>query len=430
MDVYLTTLGCRTNEAELESWTHGFRVAGHRIVSTPTEAQIIVVNTCAVTNEAVRKSRKLMRRLWRENPEAHFVLTGCYVELEPTEVKNILDLEKLFLVANRDKDRLVNLADEAWNLSGIDSNSAVLSKGSRTRAFVKVQDGCRNKCAFCVVSVARGSERSRAIHTVVDDVNELCNAGYKEVVLCGVHLGGYGNDLGTDLFALVAEIIKKTKIPRIRLSSLEPWDLPLEFWELWQDKRLCPHLHLPLQSGCDAVLQRMFRRCTTKQYEDIVTEARSAIEGLTITTDIIVGFPGETDDEWNATLDFVRKIGFSHIHCFVFSARKEATAFGFGLRIPDGVKKERSQQLHDIANQMKEEQLRAWIGRERPVLWEGRPKRCSNTSRSVVRWRGLTDNYLRTETFVSTNSELENRIQLVHLVSVENGILRAELPNN
>ena len=267
MHVFLTTLGCRLNEAELERWSRGFHATGHRVVPSPAQADIMVVNTCAVTTEAARKSRKLVSGLHRQNPAARMVLTGCFAELEPGRAASLAGVD--LIVGNRDKERLVDLVVESLGtptmpvLATEPEDAHVYASTGRTRAFIKVQDGCRNRCSFCIVTIARGEERSRTIADVVGEIRQRHADGYQEAVLTGVHLGGYGSDLGTDLRALVRAVLEDTDIPRVRLSSLEPWDLPEDFWSLWSSPRLMPHLHLPLQSGADTVLRRMSRRCST-----------------------------------------------------------------------------------------------------------------------------------------------------------------------
>lgn len=420
MQVFLTTLGCRLNEAEIESWARQFRAAGHRVVGSPLEAQLMVVNTCAVTSEAARKSRKFVGGLHRQNPRAPLVVTGCFSELEPERAAELAGVD--LVVANADKERLVEVVSRSIDpatmpvMATEPEGSHVYQHHGRTRAFVKVQDGCRNRCTFCIVTIARGDERSRTIDDVVDEVRALEDAGYKEAVLCGVHLGGYGSDLGTDLRALVEAVLERTTIARIRLSSLEPWDLPEGFFALWHDPRLMPHLHLPLQSGADEVLKRMSRRCSTASFARLVDDARAAIPDLTVTTDLIVGFPGETDDEWARTLDYARRIGFGHMHIFSFSPREGTKAARLAGQLRGDVKRARSRELHQLAAAMKAEHLARFVGSRRPVLWESRG---DTDADGRVTWSGYTDNYLRVVTRTDAGLELENEITSAHLVAVD-----------
>lgn len=410
MKVYLATLGCRLNEAEIESWARQLQANGHVVASTPQQAQVIVLNTCAVTSEAARKSRQFVNRLHRLNTSAPLVVTGCYAELEADKAAQLLGVD--LVVGNRQKESLVEILNQQFDwhsmpLMAMEPESTPSFSGGRTRAFVKVQDGCRNRCTFCIVTIARGEERSRPLETVIDEINELHRGGYQEVVLTGVHLGGYGSDLGSDLRTLVRTILDNTDIPRLRLSSLEPWDLPEDFFMLWQNPRLMPHLHLPLQSGCDATLRRMARRCDTQSYAALVEKARAAIPDLTLTTDLIVGFPGETEIEWRTTIDFVQQIGFAHMHIFSFSPREGTTAARLRGMVPVQVKKQRSREIHALAADMKAAFLQQALGQMRPVLWE---KSDSVSQGMQRRWTGYTDNYLRVEAVVPVSVQLENKI--------------------
>ncbi len=415
MILHLTTLGCRLNEAEIERWARQFRAAGHLVTSDPQQAQVIVLNSCAVTAEAARKSRQFIHRLHRLNPQASLVVTGCYATLEADKVAAMLGVDAV--IDNAEKDRLPALLAERidWHSmphQAMEPDNGHLFGSSRTRAFIKVQDGCRNRCTYCIVTVARGRERSRPIADVVAEIRELHAAGYQEVVLTGVHLGGYGHDQGSDLQALVHAILQDTDVPRLRLSSLEPWDLPAGFFELWQNPRLMPHLHLPLQSGCDATLRRMARRNSTADYAALVSAARAAIPDLTLTTDLIVGFPGETADEWRATVAFVQQIRFAHIHIFSFSPRAGTTAARLPGAVPNAIKKQRSAAMHRLAAQMKAEHLQRALGQQRAVLWEGAGE---PVRPGIRRWLGYTDNYLRVETLAPDDQQLENTITTTRL---------------
>jgi threonylcarbamoyladenosine tRNA methylthiotransferase MtaB len=287
---------------------------------------------------------------------------------------------------------------------------------------VKVQDGCRNRCAFCIVTIARGDERSRPIDDVVSELRSLASAGTKEAVLTGVHLGGYGSDLGVTLSDLVRAVIEHAGLPRIRLSSLEPWDLPPDFASLWQDRRLMPHLHLPLQSGSDGVLRRMARRCSTAAYEALVDRLRSAIPDLVLTTDVIVGYPVETEAEWAETMAFVERIGFGHVHVFTYSRREGTRAARLGGQVAGDVKRRRSRELSALAAAMKTAHLARFARTERDVLWEG-PGHPGPESK--VRFGGYTDNYLRVQTSVPAGIDLDNRICRTWLDRVDGDLLVA-----
>ena len=427
--VYLSTLGCRLNEAELLSWGNAFAAKGHKLVSEPHDANLIVLNTCAVTAEAARKSRKHAGALHRKNPSARLVVTGCMAELDPERAAALAGVD--LVLSNKRKDELVHevlraialeqmpelatapesvhvYADARQGAPSRSTGLIALGKAAqeRTRAFIKVQDGCRNHCSYCVVTIARGEERSRGIDELIREIDTLHQQGYREAVLTGVHLGGYGHDLGTDLSTLVREVLKRTTIDRVRLSSVEPWDLPDDFGELWQDKRLMPHLHLPLQSGSDSVLRRMARRCFTSEYRALVERLHSHIPELNITTDLIVGFPGETEQEFADSHQFAAEMGFGHMHIFGFSPREGTKAARLAGRVQGPVIRERSRRMHKLAARMKEERMRGFLGSEREVLWEGGMP-CGDNQ---VRYQGYTDNYLRVQTSVPPEQELQGTI--------------------
>ncbi|RUA15899.1 MAG: tRNA (N(6)-L-threonylcarbamoyladenosine(37)-C(2))-methylthiotransferase MtaB, partial [Clostridia bacterium] len=352
MNVYLTSIGCRLNEAEIATWSRRFQLAGHRVLTTPADANLIIFNTCAVTSEAARKSRQFVKRLHRQSPQAKLVVTGCYASLEPQKIAGLMGVD--LVVTNAEKDQLVKIAENSFPVGvmpelATEPGAAYMYPGSRTRAFVKVQDGCRNRCTFCIVTVVRGAERSRSIAEIVEEINALEQAGYQEAVLTGVHLGGYGSDLGESLFSLVRAILRHTDIPRLRLSSLEPWDLPEHFFELWQNPRLMPHLHLPLQSGADAILRRMARRCKTAEFRELAARVRAAVADFNITTDIIVGFPGETEALWEESKAFIESIGFGHVHIFPNPPRSGTKAATMPEQIDKPTRQRRCRELAEMA---------------------------------------------------------------------------------
>jgi threonylcarbamoyladenosine tRNA methylthiotransferase MtaB len=398
MRVRLLTLGCRLNEAELESWARDFQAQGFTIVEDETApAELIVVNTCAVTGEAVRKSRQILRRAQRRHPAARLIVSGCLVSLDSTaaSASSSSDAPEL-IVVNRDKDRLVEIALAAL---GVESGplpvtntadlAAPLFARGRQRAFVKIQDGCRYQCTFCVTTQARGPERSRPPLEIVHEVERFQHSGVQEVVLTGVHLGGYGADLGTDLTGLIERLLHETAMPRLRLGSLEPWDLPERFWSLFADRRLMPHLHLPLQSGSDRVLRRMARRCKRDEYIRLVERARAAIPDLNLTTDIIVGFPGEEADDWCRTLELAESLHFGHIHVFGYSPRPGTPAAGFANPVDARTRQGRVGELESLARRSRLQVLREQIGKTVTVLHERLPEAFEGLPRS-----GYTPNYL------------------------------------
>jgi len=417
MRVKLQALGCRLNEAELQTWARQFQQQGHRVTADPEAADLVVINTCAVTAEAVRKSRKLLRRARRANPQARLVVSGCFASLAGDTLAREQDID--LLVPNRDKDHLVTIAAHELDLDAMaqgamqEATNPLFTRG-RQRAFVKVQDGCRYRCAFCIVTLARGPERSRPIAEVVAEINRLGAEGIKEIVLTGVHLGGYGSDLGSDLSALLRAVLADTDLPRVRLGSLEPWDLPEAFWGLFRNPRLMPHLHLPLQSGSDTVLRRMARRCGTQDFARLIQAARDQVPDFNATTDIIVGFPGETSAEWQETLSFVETLGFSHLHIFPYSPRAGTRAATLPGQIDDRTKKDRSRRIHALERRMKPRTLTRYLGRRLPVLVEG-----PYGDPSTGEWFGYTPNYLPVrihgeETEAPTNRILDLTLATVH----------------
>ncbi|OHX34133.1 tRNA (N(6)-L-threonylcarbamoyladenosine(37)-C(2))-methylthiotransferase MtaB [Methylomonas sp. LWB] len=427
MQIHLKTLGCRLNEAELETWAQAFQAQGHAITRTLSDAQLVIINSCAVTQDAVKKSKQMIRRIHRDNPQAKLVVSGCYATLNETEVAQLMGVD--LIVGNQDKNQLVEKTLTELNLDSMPAMStepgevSLFSRG-RQRAFVKVQDGCRYRCTFCIVTVARGEERSRLIQEVVDEINALHKQGIKEAVLTGVHLGGYGSDIGSNLVELITEILDKTQIPRLRMGSLEPWELPDGFFGLFKNPRLMPHLHLPLQSGSDSVLKRMARRCKTEEFRQIVELARTTIPHFNITTDIIVGFPGETEQEWQESYDYIERLGFGHIHIFSYSPREGTAAANFPGPVAQDLKKRRSKQLHDLATILKEQFIIENIDSLADVLWEGQTQTLDNGD---IRYFGYTPNYLRVACDVNADTALENQIQKVRLSKVESDFIRTEI---
>jgi threonylcarbamoyladenosine tRNA methylthiotransferase MtaB len=443
MRIFLDQIGCRLNYSEMDTLAGRLQAAGHLLVADAAQAQVIVFNSCAVTAEAGRKSRQRVRSLHRRNAQARIAVTGCWATLRPEAAA---DLPGVALVADNGRKDILHALLEPWSaelddpddVARIEPNGTpfstlddlVISDGlrpARTRAFVKVQDGCNNKCTFCIVTVARGAGRSRPVSDVVAEVRRLTEAGVREVVLTGVHLGSYGRDFGrdlthdraTDLKELAAAILRETDILRLRLSSLEPWELAEGFFELWQEwpERLCPHLHVPLQAGTDKQLRHMARRCTTESFRRLVEDARAAIPDVVLTTDLIVGFPGETEDDFGESLRFVEEMRFAHAHIFPFSAREGTAAARFGNRVPKAVKQERSRRMHGVVERTGREERGRFAGQVRPVLWEGQGMPL--TDEPGLLWTGLTDNYLRVTTTAPEGVDLHNALTPVHLYELQ-----------
>ena len=418
MQAYLTTLGCRLNEAELEHWANEFITRGVRVTVSPLQADMIVINTCAVTGEAVRKSRQIIRRTHRHNPSAKIIVSGCFSSLNPEIAGEIEGID--LVIPNRDKDKLVEITmrhlslETMPSLSTLPGESALFTRG-RNRAFVKIQDGCRNQCTFCIVTVARGEERSRPVREIIDEINTLHSQGINEVVLTGVHVGGYGSDIKSNLQDLLQTVLLDTDIPRVRLGSVEPWDLPDGFFTLFENRKMMPHLHLPLQSGSDRILRRMARRCNTGNFTRLVETARDIVKEFNITTDIIVGFPGETERDWTEGLEYIQGIGFSHIHIFPFSPRNGTRAASLPGAVDVKTKKNRSRQLHQISTGLKKEFYSRFTG-----------KTSMTKSTETGSGYGYTPNFMRVR-MQYPRENIQNRITRVTLGNYDasEGVLQA-----
>ncbi|MCG8325321.1 MAG: MiaB/RimO family radical SAM methylthiotransferase, partial [Thiotrichales bacterium] len=336
------------------------------------------------------------------------------------------------LVSNRDKDQLVEISTRMLDLPTMPSTATIPGENAiftrnRSRAFIKIQDGCRYRCTFCIVTVARGEERSISPAAIIDCINSAHEQGIREIVLTGVHAGGYGSDINTSLTGLIKQVLQETDIHRIRMGSVEPWDLPDEFLSLYENKRFMPHLHLPLQSGSDSVLRRMARRCKTKAFADLVNRLRNRVPGFNVTTDIIVGFPGETENEWQETVDFVQSIGFSDMHIFSYSPRLGTKAAGMDGQVSANVTRSRSRQLHELAQQMKQNALRANIGKTFEVLWE------SGVDREEEKeiYYGYAPGYQRVTTAVTKGTRLKHQVKSATMTGLSpcGSMLSAEIRN-
>ena len=391
MKVYLDTIGCRLNQSEIESMARQFRAAGHEIVGVADDADLAVVNTCTVTSQAAADSRGVIRRIARAGVD-EIIATGCWATLQPEKAAALPNV--LRVVNNSRKGNLVadllDIPSESFDLEPI-AREPLPGLRQRTRAFIKVQDGCDNHCTFCITTIARGAGRSRPLAEVLADVQSALDGGTKEIVLTGVHLGSWGQEWGKHLRDLVQAILRETDTPRLRLSSLEPWDLDADFFSQWEDERLCQHLHLPLQSGCAPTLRRMARKTTPASFRDLVAAARQIMPNAAITTDVIAGFPGETDEEFAESLEFIREMDFAGGHAFTYSPRPGTGAARLGGQVRHEVRKERNAVLRGIFEEGANAYRQRFAGREMPVLWE------SVTQMDGLGWQmeGLTGNYLR-----------------------------------
>lgn len=421
MQVRLESIGCRLNIGEIEAMARELAAAGHRIVGPGTNADLCILNTCTVTAIASRKSRQLIRQLKRANPEAAVVVTGCDAELAPAEMKEIgVDL----VVGNTDKERLLELTEARGFLdrrpSANPDEALLFEPGGpgRTRAFVKVQDGCDNRCTFCIITVARGEGRSTPQESVLEQVRGLQSLGYREVVLSGVHLGSYGHDRGDrrGLKHLIEKVLSETDIERLRLSSLEPWDLDADFFDVFQSPRLLPHLHLPLQSGCDETLKRMARRISRVEFSALVAAARQKVPAIAISSDIIVGFPGETEEEFGQSVELVEELAFSRLHIFRYSRRDGTPAASMPAQVRGPVAQDRSRRMHALAAELEQRFNSSLVGETADVLWE-----TAEDHGDSLLWSGLTPNYVRVSVTTPPDEDLLNRITATEIVEAVPG---------
>ncbi len=389
----LHNLGCKVNAYETEAMQQILEEAGYEIVSFNDYADVYVINTCSVTNMADRKSRQMLHRAKKLNPDAIVVGAGCYVQTK--EAAALVDEAIDIVIGNNHKNELLamieeyeakqeNVAEKVVRVADINHEKQeyeemVLSKtAEHTRAFIKVQDGCNQFCTYCIIPFARGRVRSRKAEEVLKEIRHLAETGYKEVVLTGIHLSSYGVDTGDNLLHLIELVHEVDGIERIRLGSLEPRIVTAEFAKrLSELTKVCPHFHLSLQSGCDSVLARMNRRYDTAEYEEGCRILRKYYEHPAITTDVIVGFPGETEEEFQITKAYLERIHFYEMHIFQYSKREGTKAAVMDNQVPEPIKKERSNELLALAQKMSKEFREDYLGRkvtallEEPFVFEG-----------------------------------------------------------
>ena len=405
--VAFRTLGCKLNQAETELLAWRFAQAGYGVTSGD-EADVCVVNTCTVTHIADRKSRHLLRLLRRRNPEALVVATGCYAERAPQELARI---GAGLVVGNDRKMHLLDLVKDKLASAPCHSAERSVADGTnRVRSFIKIQDGCGYSCAYCVVPAVRRREYCLSVEEITGEVKARTFAGYNEVTLTGTKIGAY-NHGNADLRRLVQRILADTDVERVRLSSLQPQEISAELLGLWQDRRLCRHFHLALQSGSDTVLRRMGRRYSIADYERAVSLIRRAVPDAAITTDVMVGFPAESVEEFEESYSFCQGMGFANTHVFVYSPRPGTSASRMRLQVNDWLKKERSLRMLELARQSAHAFRERFLRGNAMVLWER-----ETTPGSGV-YSGLSDNYIRV--FTESHQLLTNRLLPVRLVRLD-----------
>ena len=428
------TLGCKVNQYETEAMLEMFEKDGYEQVGSEDYADVYVINTCTVTHMSDRKSRQYIRRMKKKNPDAIIAVVGCYSQVSPEE---ILEIDEVNLVMGTNErgdivkeikklevvegEKKASTVDDIMKVRAFEEIEISQTNG-RTRAFIKIQDGCDRFCTYCIIPYARGGKvRSRDLESIVSEVEKLVLNGYKEVVLTGIHVASYVKDVrdeNINLLTVIKAINEINGIERIRLSSVEPVLFTDEFVnEVSKMEKVCPHYHLSLQSGCDETLKRMNRRYTTKEYKEIVDRLRENIPNVAITTDVIVGFPGETNDEFNKTYEFLKEIELSQMHVFKYSPRKGTPAATMENQIDPQMKQFRSEKLLNLNKENFNKFAGKFIGQEIDVLFE--QSIAENT------YEGLTPNYIRV--IVKSDREIHGEILKVKLTDIKDEYVEGTL---
>ena len=414
------TLGCKVNQSDTASMERLFREAGYEIVDFAEKADIYLINTCVVTNMGQRKSRQMIHRAIRKNPNAFIVVSGCYPQTAAEEVKAIQGVD--LIIGNQDRAAVVTLVEAAATEQSIDAYDNVKKLSAqtafeelsadceteKTRAFLKIQEGCNQFCTYCIIPYARGPLRSRSLENIKDEVEKLVAAGFSEVVLIGIHLGAYGKELknGTSLTDAVKAALAVTGLARVRLGSLESVEVGEDLLDLMaSDERVQRQLHLPLQTGCDDVLKSMHRPYDTKIFAELIQKIRAKLPDVAITTDVIVGFPGETEENFAATKEFVRSCGFSKIHIFPFSPRKGTPAASFSGVVSEKVKQRRAVELAEVDRESHEKYCESMLDKTVTVLFE------QESAEGL--WEGLSGNYVRV--YAKSEDNLSGTIRKITL---------------
>ena len=423
MKIYLDSVGCRLNQAEIEKFARQFRAAGHILVGNAKEADLMVLNTCSVTYKADSDSRQKIRQAHRNGCQG-IIVTGCLATLHPEEIMKIPGIQKV--ISNSEKFHLVEeCCKDVKTEPSMDlfERMPIPGKRERTRAFIKAQDGCNHHCTYCITRIARGKAISEPLDTIISEINTAISGGVQEAILCGVQLGSWGYEFNPDkkITTLVNAILDRTALPRLRLSSIEPWGLDDEFFMLWQNPKMCRQLHLPMQSGSERILKLMNRNNTKESYEAIVQKARKACPSIAITTDVLVGFPGETEEDFMESLEFIRRINFSGGHVFTFSERPGTSASQLPNPVPEAIKHERNAIVRKTLKQLTREYQHQFIGKVLPVLWES----STEIDTSHFHLTGWTDNYIRVATIADQNRH--NQIDRVCLVEEDIDAWKAKI---
>ena len=402
--VALDTLGCKLNQAETESLARELAAAGYELVESVAEADVYILNTCTVTHIADRKARNLLRQAHRRNSHIRLIAIGCYAERSHQELARIEGVD--LVLGNDQKARVLDRLQALGCFSSASSASQSKYGYGRNRSFLKIQDGCDNFCSYCIVPLVRRRVESVSVEKVISEIGNRVADDVREVVLTGTEIGAYHSH-SVSLTGLLKRVLAEIGVARLRLSSLQPQEISTELLERWKDHRLCPHFHLSLQSGSDSVLQRMKRRYTSADYQRAVTSIRKAVPDVAVTTDVISGFPGETETEFEESYDFCRQVDFTRIHVFPYSRRPGTEAAEMPDQVSDRVKKERTQRMLTLAEESARNFRQCFLGRTMPVLWE---------QKSGDVWSGYTGNYIKV--YVRSGEDLTNQLIPVKLESV------------
>jgi len=420
------TLGCKVNQYETNAMTQKFKEAGYEIINMNEEiADIYIVNTCTVTNMSDRKSRQILRRLKEKNHDSIIVAVGCYAQVAKKELEEMPEID--IVLGNEEKNDIVQYVErfilEKNKLAQVDDISikrefndmGQITYTEKTRAVIKVQDGCNQFCSYCIIPYARGRVRSRKQESIIEEIKQITESGIQEVVITGIHVASYGKDFGNEngLIELLEQINLIDGISRIRLGSLEPKIITEEFMQrLVKLDKICHHFHLSLQSGCDETLKRMNRKYTTIDVNKIIERLRKYYDDVMITTDIIVGFPGETDEEFNITYEFLKNVKLYKMHVFQYSPRKGTRAAVAPNQVDGKIKEARSKKLIELSNENQLEYNQKLIGQNVEVLFEDKEIRDGSTY-----FKGHTKNYVLVK--YRTEEELENTLRKIKVLEAE-----------
>lgn len=433
MKVAFSTLGCRVNVYESEAMAEKFIREGYEVVDASEAADVYVINTCTVTNMGDKKSRQIISRARRLNENATVAVVGCYSQIAPKEVSEIPGVD--VVLGTRNKGDVVYYVNKARDegksqvhVEGVLKNKKfeelnIEEYQDKTRAFLKIQDGCNRFCTYCIIPYSRGSVCSKDPKKVLEEVNKLAEHGFKEIILSGIHTASYGLDLegSVNLIDIIEEIEKVEGIERIRIGSIEPaFFTPEVIEKIKKFKKLCPHFHLSLQSGCDATLKRMNRRYTAKEYADSVNLLRETKPDVSITTDVIVGFPGETEEEFNETYEFLKNIKLTKTHVFKYSPRKGTKAADMQDQLDGSIKEKRSKLLIELSNKNEKEFIEKFIGKEMDALIEAEVKGKDGI------YEGYTRNYIKVQV-PCTCADVTGKIVDIEITEAENEIGIAKL---